>query len=60
MGFGTGFLLLVVVEFLVLGPRRMQEVLRQVAKAKAGLERSTREIKTHLAAEIEGGTTVRK
>ena len=45
--------LLVVVGFLVLGPRRMQEVLRQVARVKAKLERSTREITSSLAAEME-------
>jgi Sec-independent protein translocase protein TatA len=59
MGFGTGLLLLVVVGFLVLGPKRMQDMLRQAARAKAELDRSTREIRTHLVAEIEGGTSRR-
>jgi Sec-independent protein translocase protein TatA len=56
MGFGTGFLLLIVIGFLVLGPKRMREVLMQIAKAKADLRRSTREIQSHLTAEIDGET----
>ena len=60
MGFGTEALLLVVVGFLVLGPKRMQEVVRQVARVKAKLEQSTREITSGLAAEIEGETSPRK
>ena len=58
MGF-SGLPLLVVIGFLVLGPKRMQEVLRQVAKTKAKLAQSTREITSSLAGEIEGETTPR-
>jgi Sec-independent protein translocase protein TatA len=54
MGFGTEVLLLVVIGFLVLGPKRMQEVVRRVASLKAKLQQSTREITSSLAAEIEG------
>ena len=54
MGFGAGLPLFVVLGFLVLGPKRMHQVLRRVAKAKAAWERSSREIKSRLAAEIEG------
>jgi Sec-independent protein translocase protein TatA len=53
MGFGTEVLLLVVIGFLVLGPKRMQEVVRMVASMKTKLEQTTREIKSQLAAEIE-------
>jgi Sec-independent protein translocase protein TatA len=53
MGFGTEVLLLIVIGFLVLGPKRMQEVVRQVASLKAKLQQSTREITSSLAAEIE-------
>jgi len=60
MGFGTEALLLVVVGFLVLGPKRMQEVVRKVARVKARLEQSTREITSGLADEIEGETSPRK
>jgi Sec-independent protein translocase protein TatA len=56
MGFGTEVLLLVVIGFLVLGPKRMQEVVRKVASLKAKLEQTTREIKSQLAAEIEEKT----
>ena len=56
MGFGTEVLLLVVIGFLVLGPKRMQEVVRKVASIKAKLEQTTREIKSQLAAEIEENT----
>jgi Sec-independent protein translocase protein TatA len=56
MGFGTEVLLLVVIGFLVLGPKRMQEVVRKVASIKAKLEQTTREIKSQLAAEIEEKT----
>jgi Sec-independent protein translocase protein TatA len=56
MGFGTEILLLVVVGFLVLGPKRMQEVVRTVASVKAKLEQTTREIKSQLASELEGET----
>ena len=59
MGFGTGIMLLVLIGFLVLGPKRMQEVLMQVAKAKADFQRSTREIQSQLAAEIEGESGTR-
>jgi Sec-independent protein translocase protein TatA len=56
MGFGTEILLLVVVGFLVLGPKRMQEVVRTVASLKTKLEQTTREIKSQLAAELEKET----
>jgi Sec-independent protein translocase protein TatA len=54
MGFGTEVLLLVVIGFLVLGPKRMHEVARQAASLKAKLQQSTREITSSLAADIEG------
>jgi Sec-independent protein translocase protein TatA len=59
MGFGAGLPLLLVFGFLVLGPKRMQELLRHAAKAKADLDRSTREVKSRLAAEIDGNTSAR-
>jgi len=60
MGFGTGLVLFVAVGFLILGPKRMQEILRQVAKARAELQRSSRQIRSHLTAEIDGEPGVRK
>jgi Sec-independent protein translocase protein TatA len=56
MGFGTEILMLVVVGFLVLGPKRMQEVVRAIASLKTKLEQTTREIKSQLAGELEGET----
>ena len=60
MGIGTGFALLSVLGFLVLGPKRMQEALRHIAKVKAELQRSTHDIKSQLAAAIEGDASSRK
>lgn len=60
MGSGTEVLLLVVIGFLVLGPKRMQEVVRRVASLKAKLQRSTREITSSLATEMGGETSPRK
>jgi Sec-independent protein translocase protein TatA len=60
MGFGTEVLLLVVIGFLVLGPKRMHEVVRQVASLKVKLQQSTREITSSLAAEMDGDTSPRK
>jgi Sec-independent protein translocase protein TatA len=60
MGFGTEVLLLIVIGFLVLGPKRMHEVIRQVASLKAKLQQSTREITSGLAAEMEEETSPRK
>ena len=60
MGFGTGLPLLIVVGFLVLGPKRMQEILRHVAKVKAELNRSSREITSRLVAESDGQAGTRE
>jgi len=60
MGFGAGLPLLAVVGFLVLGPKRMQKILQSVAKMKAELIRSSRDVESRLAAEIEGHASVRK
>jgi Sec-independent protein translocase protein TatA len=56
MGFSSVLMLLVVFGFLVLGPKRMHEMLREIAKMKAGFERSSRELRSRVAAEIEGET----
>ena len=60
MGFGGGLALFIVVGFLVLGPKSMQEALKHVARAKAELDRCSREIKSHLTAEIEGNVAACK
>lgn len=60
MGFGTEVLLLVVIGFLVLAPKRMQEVVRQIASLKAKLQQSTREFTSSLAVEIERDSSPRE
>jgi Sec-independent protein translocase protein TatA len=59
MGFSTEVLLLVVIGFLVLGPKRMQEVVRQAARLKAKLQQSTSAITSGFSAEIEGDANPR-
>jgi Sec-independent protein translocase protein TatA len=60
MGLGTEIPLLVALGFVVLGPKRMQAVLKQIARVKAEFEKSSRDIKSRLTAEIDGETGVRK
>lgn len=50
---GTVFALLFIFGFLVLGPKRMQEMLQQLGKMKAQLDRSSRDLKARVAAEVE-------
>lgn len=60
MGLGTGLPLLLALGFVVLGPKRMQAILGQIAKAKADLAKSSRDIKSRLATELEGESNERK
>ena len=60
MGLGTEIPLLVALGFVVLGPKRMQAILKQIARVKAEFEKSSRDIKSRLTAEIDGETSVRK
>ena len=55
MGIG-GLLLMVVLGFLVLGPKQMQKVLGQVARAKADFDRATRGLKAQLTTALESTT----
>jgi len=59
MGFGTELPLLLALGFVVLGPKRMQATLRQVARAKAELDKAICGIKSQLPAgakgELQGG-----
>lgn len=59
MGFGS-VLLLIVLGFLALGPTRMGEMLRLIARMKAGLERSSRDLQSRVASEIERETGKQK
>ncbi len=53
MGLGTELPLLVALGFLVLGPKRMRQVLGHIAKAKAEIAKSSRDIKSRLAVELD-------
>jgi len=46
--------------FLVLGPKQMQKVIGQVARAKNELEKTTRALKAQLTTELESTTETRK
>jgi Sec-independent protein translocase protein TatA len=60
MGLGTELPLLVALGFLVLGPKRMQQVLAHIAKAKAEIAKSSRDIKSRLAVELDSKPSARK
>jgi len=52
MGLGTELPLLLALGFVVFGPKRMQTMLKHVARAKAELYKASRGIKSQLAEEI--------
>ena len=54
MGFATELPLLLALGFVVLGPKRMQATLRQVARAKAELDKAICGIKSQLLAGAKG------
>jgi Sec-independent protein translocase protein TatA len=53
-GFGTELLLFCGLGYVVLGPKRMQNLIRHVARAKAEFEKTRQEIKSHLATALDG------
>jgi len=53
MGFGTEILFTIALGGLLLGPKRMHAVLGNVARAKAQLEKASRNLKSQLEAELE-------
>ncbi len=53
-GFGTEMLLFCALGFVVLGPRRMNVILQQIARAKAELDKTRREIKSQLTNDLDG------
>jgi len=59
VGFG-GLILMLGLGFLVLGPKQMQKVIGQVARAKNELEKTTRALKAQLTTELESTTETRK
>jgi Sec-independent protein translocase protein TatA len=53
VGFGTEILIVLLLGFLILGPKQMHAMLGHVARAKAELENATRGIKSQLGAELD-------
>jgi Sec-independent protein translocase protein TatA len=52
MGFGIEMIFLLLLGFLVLGPKQLRALLGNVAKAKAQFEEASRGIKSQLASEF--------
>jgi Sec-independent protein translocase protein TatA len=53
VGFGAEILFVVLFGLLVLGPKRLHTVLRDVARAKARFEEASRRFKSQLTTELE-------
>jgi Sec-independent protein translocase protein TatA len=53
VGLGTEILFILVLGFLVLGPKQMQSLLGHVARAKAHLEEASRGLKSQLTTELD-------
>jgi Sec-independent protein translocase protein TatA len=53
VGFGTELLLVLLLGFLILGPKQMHAMLRHVARAKTQIDKATRSLKSQLTAELE-------
>jgi len=62
-GFGTEVLLFTALGYVILGPKRMQTLLGQIARVKAEFDRTRREIKSQIttdgAGEISSGDSER-
>jgi Sec-independent protein translocase protein TatA len=52
MGFGTEILFILVLGFLLLGPKRLPTILRHVARAKAQFEKASRSLSSQLEVEL--------
>ncbi len=52
-GFGTELLLFCGLGYVVLGPRRMQQVLMQMARMKAQFEKTRQEIESQLTDKLD-------
>jgi Sec-independent protein translocase protein TatA len=53
VGLGTEVLFILMLGLMVLGPKQLHTLLRQVARAKAQFEEASRGFKSELAAELE-------
>ena len=51
-GFGTEILLFSALGFVVLGPKRMNVILQQIARANAELDKARREIESQLTDQV--------
>jgi Sec-independent protein translocase protein TatA len=56
VGFGTEILLVLLLGFLLLGPKQMHTLLGNVARAKSLFDEATRSLKSQLRAEFEAPT----
>ena len=54
MGFGTEVLFMIILGLVVLGPKRLHTLLQHVARMRADFEKTSRAIKSQLAAGLEG------
>jgi Sec-independent protein translocase protein TatA len=55
-GFGAELLFFCGLGYVILGPRRTQELLRKIARVKAEFEKAKQEIKSQLATQLDDGT----
>ena len=53
MGFGTEILFMLVLGFLLLGPKRLPTILGHLARAKHQFEKASRGLRSQLEAELE-------
>jgi Sec-independent protein translocase protein TatA len=53
MGFGTEILFILVLGFLLLGPKRLPTILGHLARAKDQFEKASRGLRSQLEAELE-------
>ena len=53
-GFGSEMLLFSALGFVVLGPKRMNTILQHIARAKAELDKTRREIKSQITTNLDG------
>jgi Sec-independent protein translocase protein TatA len=53
VGFGTEILIVLLLGFLILGPKQMHAMLGHLARAKAELENATRGLKSQLGAQLD-------
>jgi Sec-independent protein translocase protein TatA len=53
VGLGTEILFMLMLGLLLLGPKQLHTLLRQVARAKAQFEEASRSLKSQLAAELD-------